>query len=112
MSRVAYANGRYRPISAPAVPVEDRGLQFADGVYEVVKVVGGRLRDLDRHLDRLERSLAAVAIPMPTSRAALRGIVRETLRRNGLPAEAVVYLQVDRGAGRATTPSRGTPARR
>ena len=56
------------------------------------------MRDLDRHLDRLERLLAAVAIPMPTSRAALRGIVRETLRRNRLPAEAVVYIQVDRGA--------------
>jgi D-alanine transaminase len=98
MSRVAYANGRYRPIAAPAVPVEDRGLQFGDAVYEVVKAVGGRLRDLDRHLDRLERSLAAVAIPMPTSRAALRGIVRETLRRNRLPADAVVYIQVGRGA--------------
>jgi D-alanine transaminase len=98
MSRVAYANGRYRPIAAPAVPVEDRCLQFGDGVYEVVKAVDGRLRDLDRHLDRLERSLAAVAIPMPTSRAALRGIVRETLRRNRLPAEAVVYIQVGRGA--------------
>jgi D-alanine transaminase len=98
MSRVAYANGRYRPITAPAVPVEERGLQFGDGVYEVVKAVDGRLRDLDRHLDRLERSLAAVAIPMPTSRAALRGIVRETLRRNGLSADAVVYLQVGRGA--------------
>jgi D-alanine transaminase len=98
MSRVAYANGRYRPISAPAVPVEDRGLQFGDGVYEVVKALDGRLRDLDRHLDRLERSLAAVAIPMPTSRAALRGIARETLRRNRLPAEAVVYIQVGRGA--------------
>lgn len=96
MSRVAYANGRYRPIGAPAVPVEDRGLQFADGVYEVVGAPGGRLRDLDRHLDRLERSLAALAIPMPATRAALAGVMRETLRRNGL-RDAAVYVQVDRG---------------
>jgi D-alanine transaminase len=96
MSRIAYVNGRYLPISAPAVPVEDRGLQFADGVYEVVKAVDGRLCDLDRHLDRLERSLAALAIPMPMSRAALARVLRETLRRNSL-ANAGVYLQIDRG---------------
>ena len=69
MSRIAYVNGRYRPIGAPAVRVEDRGLQFADGVYEVIKALGGRLCDLERHLDRLERSLAALAIPTPASRA-------------------------------------------
>ena len=71
MSRIAYANGRYRPIGALAIPVEDRGLQFADGVYEVVKALGGHLCDLERHLDRLQRSLAALAIPAPMSRAAL-----------------------------------------
>jgi D-alanine transaminase len=96
MSRIAYVNGRYLPIAAPAVPVEDRGLQFADGVYEVVKVVGGRLCDLERHLDRLERSLAALMIPMPMSRRALSRVMRETLRRNGL-ATATIYVQIDRG---------------
>jgi D-alanine transaminase len=96
MSRIAYANGRYRPISALAVPVEDRGLQFADGVYEVVKALRGQLCDLERHLDRLQRSLAALAIRMPTSRAVLAGIMREVLRRNGL-RDAVVYVQVNRG---------------
>lgn len=111
MSRTAYVNGRYRPIAAPAVPVEDRGLQFADGVYEVVKVVDGRLCDLDRHLDRLGRSLEALAIPWPMSRAALVGVIRATLRRNHL-RQALVYLQVDRGVAprnhlfpRATHPS-------
>lgn len=96
MSRIAYVNGRYLPIAAPAVPVEDRGLQFADGVYEVVKVVDGRLCDLDRHLDRLGRSLAALAIPWPMSRGALVGVLRATLHRNRL-RQALVYLQVDRG---------------
>jgi D-alanine transaminase len=96
MSRIAYVNGRYLPIGAAAVPVEDRGLQFADGIYEVVKVLGGRFCDLDRHLDRLERSLRALAIPTPMARGALAAVMRETLRRNGL-ANAVVYVQVNRG---------------
>ncbi len=96
MSRIAYVNGRYLPIGAPAVQIEDRGYQLADGVYEVCKVVAGQFRDLDRHLDRLERSLAAVRIPMPMARRALELVMRETWRRNGLP-DAMVYLQVSRG---------------
>src|SRR5262245_854302 len=96
MTRIAYVDGRYRPIGSPAVRVEDRGLQFADGVYEVIKCVGGHLCDLDRHLNRLERSLAALAIPMPVSRKALVAIFVETLRRNRL-RDALVYLQIDRG---------------
>ena len=85
MARIAYVNGRYRPIGALAVQVEDRGLQFADGVYEVIKALGGRLCDLERHLDRLERSLAALAIPAPMPRARpSAAILGEVLRRNRL----------------------------
>ena len=97
MTRIAYVNGRYQPIDAPAIRIEDRGLQFADGVYEVIKSLGGRPCDLDRHLNRLERSLAALGIAMPVSRRALKTIIGQTLRRNGL-RDALVYLQVDRGA--------------
>ena len=96
MSRTAYAGGRYRPIGAAAVPVEDRGLQFADGVYEVIKCVDGRVCDLDRHLDRLHRSLAALAIRWPIGRRALVAVIREALRRNRL-RDALIYLQIDRG---------------
>ena len=97
MPRIAYVNGRYRPIGALAVQVEDRGLQFADGVYEVIRALGGRLCDLERHLDRLHRSLAALSIPAPASRAALGAILGEVLRRNRL-ADAAVYVQVSRGS--------------
>jgi len=96
MARIAYVNGRYRPLQSEAVVAEDRGYQFADGVYEVIKVLGGRLRDLERHLDRLERSLAAVEIAPPMPRRALVSVIEETLRRNRL-ARALVYLQVTRG---------------
>ena len=77
MSRIAYVNGRYVPMRAAMVHVEDRGYQFADGVYEVCEVRGGRLIDERRHLDRLERSLGELRIRMPLSRAALGVILRE-----------------------------------
>lgn len=96
MTRIAYVNGRFQPIARAALPPEDRAAQFADGVYEVIKVVGGRACDLDRHLDRLERSLAAIRITPRLSRRALELVIAEALRRNRLQ-EAAVYIQVDRG---------------
>ena len=67
MSRIAYVNGRYLPHRDAKVHIEDRGYQFADGVYEVCEVRGGRLVDERRHMARLERSLANCASPMPMS---------------------------------------------
>jgi D-alanine transaminase len=96
MARIAYVNGRYRPLAGEAVALEDRGYQFADGVYEMIKVLAGRPRDLDRHLDRLERSLAALEIQAPMTRAALQSVLLTTLRRNRL-RDALLYLQITRG---------------
>jgi D-alanine transaminase len=96
MAHIAYVNGRYRPLHSAAVAPEDRGYQFADGVYEVIKVLRGQPRDLERHLDRLARSLAALDIAPPMTRRALESVLHETLRRNQL-ANALVYLQVTRG---------------
>lgn len=96
MARIAYVNGRYLPINHPAVMIEDRGYQFADGVYEVMKCRNGEPRALDRHLDRLERSLKSLRIAMPTSRAALTRIIKQTLKRNPLQ-RSIVYIQVSRG---------------
>jgi D-alanine transaminase len=97
MARIAYVNGRYRPLQSAAVAVEDRGYQFADGVYEVIKVLRGRPCDLERHLDRLARSLAALEIAPPMTRRALVSVLHETLRRNQL-GDALLYLQITRGA--------------
>lgn len=96
MARIAYVNGRYVPLDRACIGVEDRGFQFADAVYEVVKVVGGNPCDLDRHLDRLGRSLESLGIGWPMSRGALRGVIARTVRRNRL-RDAQVYLQVGRG---------------
>lgn len=96
MSRVAYVNGRYVPHHDARVHVEDRGYQFADGVYEVVAVVDGRFVDLEPHLARLERSLAELKIAMPMSRRALKMVMTEVVRRNGVD-NGIIYLQLTRG---------------
>jgi len=99
MSRIAYVNGRYLPHRGAMVHVEDRGYQFADGVYEVCEVRGGRLIDERRHLARLKRSLDEVRIRLPMSPAALGVVLREVIARNRI-GYGVVYLQVTRGVAR------------
>lgn len=96
MSRIAYVNGRYLPHRAAAVHIEDRGFQFADAVYEVVAIEDGVFVDEGLHLARLHRSLAALRMAAPMSDAALRAVLREVVRRNGVE-EGIVYLQVTRG---------------
>jgi len=96
MPRYAYVNGRYVPHKEAAVHVEDRGYQFADGVYEVVTIVRGRMVDEDPHLDRLERSLGEISIGMPMSRRALKMVMRELVRRNRV-ADGMLYMQITRG---------------
>ena len=96
MSRIAYVDGVYQPLNLPGIFVEDRGYQFADGVYEVCAIRNGRLLDEARHLDRLEYSLDALDMPMPMSRAALQQVMRETLRRNRIHS-GILYMQVSRG---------------
>lgn len=96
MSRIAYVNGRYLPHRQAQVHVEDRGYQFADGVYEVCEVRGGRLVDERRHLERLQRSLSELRISEPMPLNALGVILRETVRRNRV-RDGIVYLQATRG---------------
>jgi D-alanine transaminase len=99
MFRIAYVNGRYRPFGEAAVHIEDRGYQFADGVYEVCEVRDGRLIDERRHLERLARSLAALQIATPMSVQALGMVLRETVARNRV-RNGLVYLQITRGVAR------------
>ena len=99
MSRIAYVNGRYLPFRDAKVHVEDRGYQFADGVYEVCEVRGGRLIDERRHIARLQRSLGELRIPMPMSVKALGVVLREVVAKNRL-RYGLVYLQITRGVAR------------
>jgi len=103
MSRIAYANGRYVPHANASVSIEDRGYQFADGVYEVCEVRGGRLIDERRHMARLDRSLRELRIERPMSAAALSVVLHETVRRNRVH-DGIVYLQITRGVARRDFP--------
>jgi D-alanine transaminase len=96
MPRIAYANGRYLPHRAASVHIEDRGYQFADGIYEVVHVRDGRLIDADLHFDRFDYSLGELRIAPPMTRAGMRLMLRELIARNGL-RNGIVYFQATRG---------------
>jgi D-alanine transaminase len=97
--RIAYVDGRYERHGDAAVHIEDRGLQFADAVYEVFMVMGGLVFDESAHLDRLERSLGELSIAMPIHRSALRIVLREMVRLNRIE-NGFVYLQVTRGVAK------------
>ena len=99
MSRIAYVNGQYLPHADASVHIEDRGYQFADGVYEVVTIAEGKMADLQGHLTRLARSLRELRMPAPTSEQALRQIMRRMVRKN-LIRDGLLYIQVTRGVAR------------
>jgi len=103
MSRIAYVNGAYVPMDLAFVHIEDRGYQFADGVYEGITVASGKLIDLQPHLDRLERSLRELQIDMPMGRRAMTVVFKETVRRNRL-RDAFLYIQVTRGVAKRDHP--------
>ena len=96
MPRTAYVNGRYVPHADASVHVEDRGYQFADGVYEVVAIYNGKLADEQGHLNRLGRSLSEVRIGWPVHSAALKLIMRRLVRLN-LVSDGRLYIQITRG---------------
>jgi D-alanine transaminase len=96
MPRFAYVNGRYLRHAEATVHIEDRGYQFADGVYEVIHVRAGRMIDAEPHFDRFDRSLAELSIKAPMSRAALRLVLGELLALNGI-GNGLLYFQATRG---------------
>lgn len=97
MPPIAYVNGAFVPAAEAKVSIFDRGFLFADGIYEVSAVLGGRLVDNDLHLARLERSVGEIGLAMPAPRAEVAALMREMVKRNDLE-EGLVYLQVTRGA--------------
>ncbi|HEU5170522.1 MAG TPA: aminotransferase class IV [Gemmatimonadales bacterium] len=113
MSDLVWLNGEYLPRERATVSVDDRGFLFGDGVYEVIRVVGGRYIDADRHLRRLRRSLAELELVDPAASGLdLLGIGAELVGRQRLGnGEAAIYLQVTRGAAprRHAFPPAGTP---
>jgi D-alanine transaminase len=94
--RSIYLNGEFVPESEAKLSVFDRGVLFADSVYEVVAIVDGKIADFEWHFARLERSLNEIGIVLPFESDALLAIWRELVARNDL-LHGTVYLQVTRG---------------
>ena len=97
MSDLVYVNGALVARDEAKISVFDRGFLFADGIYEVCAVLDGRLVDNSAHLDRLDRSVAAIDLALPVARDALIRVEKELVARNGV-VEGLVYMQVTRGA--------------
>jgi D-alanine transaminase len=96
MNELVWINGDVMPLADARVGVEDRGYQFADGVYEVIRLYDGRPFTLREHLERLERSAAGIRMALPLSRDALAGEIQNFIRRSPV-RDGMVYLQATRG---------------
>jgi D-alanine transaminase len=96
MSRIAYVNGQYVNLRDAAVNVEDRGYQFADGIYEVCEIIGGKMVDFPRHIARMQRSLRELRIAEAMPLTSLKVVMQEVIRRNRINY-GIVYLQISRG---------------
>jgi D-alanine transaminase len=97
MPNIAYLNGKWLPLSEAFVSIEDRGFQFGDGVYELIRTYNGKVFHLQEHLKRLYQSLSHVEISFQKSLDQLAKIVQSGVQRSGY-REVKIYIQVTRGA--------------
>lgn len=106
-----YLNGQFLPRESATLSIDDRGFIFGDGVYEVTRVIEGELFESARHLKRLGRGLADLRLEPVESLGEIEEISRRLIVENGLQqGEAIVYLQITRGAAPRTHhfPPKGT----
>ena len=96
MPDIAYVNGHFGPVAEAVVSIEDRGFQFGDGVYEVIRTYRGQPFAIDEHLSRLERSAQALQLSPGHTKAQWISLIQEGLRLSRFP-ETKIYLQVTRG---------------
>ena len=97
MPNIAFVNGRFMPLARARVSVEDRGFQFGDGIYELIRTYGGRFFHLKDHLERLEQSAKAIGLSIVYSKSRWKEILEKVHARSGYP-EAKLYIQITRGA--------------
>ena len=98
MERTVFLNGEFMPEEAAQLPIFDRGLLFADSVYEGFGILDSQVTDFAYHMDRLDRSLAELNMPSPMSRDDMLAAMMTLIEANGLD-EGFLYLQITRGSG-------------
>lgn len=96
MAECAYLDGTFRDLADCRVGIEDRGYQFADGVYEVIRVYAGRPFLLEAHLARLGRSAAGIELPLPLDAGGFARVLEACIARSGV-RHGTLYMQVTRG---------------
>ena len=96
MTDLIWINGEILHFSDARIGVEDRGFQFADGVYEVIRLYGGRPFTLEPHLDRLTQSARGIEMNVPLEKPALVSEIRKLIAKSGV-ADGMIYLQLTRG---------------
>ncbi|MGH7180258.1 MAG: aminotransferase class IV [Tepidisphaeraceae bacterium] len=97
MSDLCWLNGKVVPLGDARISVEDRGFQFADGVYEVIRLYGGKPFAMDLHLHRLKNSCEGLQLPMPMPAEELARQMSSLVKQTGI-GEGLIYLQVTRGS--------------
>ncbi|MBI3811598.1 MAG: D-amino-acid transaminase [Nitrospirae bacterium] len=96
MPNIAFVNGRFMALAKARVSVEDRGFQFGDGIYELIRTYGGRLYHFKDHLERLEQSAQAIGLPFVYSTSRWKAVLEKAHAQSGYP-DAKVYIQITRG---------------
>ena len=96
MPNFAYINNKFVNFKSAKIHIEDRGLQFADSVYEVIAVLDNNLIDLDFHLKRLKYSLRELEIKFTINKKNLNNIFLNLIKKNKT-RNGIIYLQITRG---------------
>ena len=96
MPNIAYLNNKYIPFKAAKIPIEDRGLQFSDSVYEVVKIINKKMLDFDFHIRRLKYSTSELNFNFKVNSILLKKIFQNLIKKNKL-SNGIIYLQITRG---------------
>jgi D-alanine transaminase len=96
MSKFVYLNNKYVNYKDAKIHIEDRGFQFSDSVYEVIKVINGKLLDIEFHLSRLKYSTSELNFNFKINKPSLKNIFLSLVKKNQLK-NGIIYLQITRG---------------
>ena len=96
MPNLVYLNSKYIPFKDAKIPIEDRGFQFSDSVYEVVKIINKKILDFDFHMRRLKYSTSELNFNFKVNSKLLKKIFQNLIIKNKL-SNGIIYLQITRG---------------
>ena len=96
MSKYVYLNNKYLNYKDAKIHIEDRGFQFSDSVYEVIKVLNSKLLDIEFHLSRLKYSTSELNFNFKINKPSLKNIFLSLVKKNQLK-NGIIYLQITRG---------------